>query len=749
MTSVLPDRSETRNTPRFFDRERINLESHQLMFLNTEPDQLLFTLNQLRQIVDHTRITDTIDETLQAIQQTTDTTTFLICFVHLGEILIPQIHTFENVRSIYIYCHSQPYDEQWLNEYPKIKNVYTDPELLVNALQVDVEQYLQNEKNGIFSEFGRDNYTSDIHTFSWWNYVIHLICHLTYPDNSRTSFVEILRNYYEGKAVELKILDEFSRDYSPNTAILWYTRNTFLYLLINKALRQKNIEVIFLCGFFIRDIYSQLQNQYEILKMKHRNDPIIKVYRGQIISLSEIHWIKSSQFINTSFFSTSLDHSYASFLLGSSSGPDDENQHIFFEIEIDVRLVSQPFGSISSLSYFPNENEVLLMIGNHFKTTNWFYDDHRNVYVANVKLEADPSVRPKRDFFGMSPRTILKVGVNDISQHLYRVGVESIQSLFSQLYQLFPNEKEWLNAMECYTLATLYSQFHIKHYPEYVDITLSQYRQALMIYELYLDDGELYCAIDIARVYLGMGSIYRAYVEDNALANEYYDLGIILSISLLPSIVNRDKRIELYNVIGWLYEVRTALETDQSRRRELIFNAIAHRKTQFEEMLTYSSYKHSDFIECIYSLAKLQASIDLISEAQMNYEKVIDLYLKEPVPNFGSSEGIYKQLSKIFIERNDYTTGLSYKQKELECKTKNIAQYSGSYKLDMGYFNRDVAETYEELSDICIQLQQYKSAHEHLKMAMQLYESADTWKSEENLAIITQKLKSIEEMYDE
>ncbi|CAF1458392.1 unnamed protein product [Adineta ricciae] len=537
-------------------------KSHQLIFLHkttnsNEQDEVLHKLNELRQIVDYIKLINNIEQALQFIRPAN------------------KIHSLENVRSIYIYEQEQQCHVQWTSEYTKIREIYIDWKLLLNALRSDVEQYLHEEKHGIFSEIGRDNYTSDIYTFSWWNYVISLICHLSYSKYSYENFLVTLREYYQGKEVEMKILDEFERDYSSDTAIRWYTRNTFLYLVINKALRQKNIEVIFLFAFLIKDIYNQLKRQHETLRLSHLVSPIINVYRGQMISFQEIRQIKAATYLITnSFFSTSLDPTLASFLIGSSTGPNDPIQHIFFEIEIDLRIICQPFGLISSLSYFPNEDEVLFMIGTYFKVIQCSYDEHKQIYIGKLQLDIDSSLERKPDLTGMTSRQTLKAGAIDISRNLYRVGERDINVIFNQLNQLFPHEKQWLNAVHSHTLAILYRQFHIKHYPEYVDITLSNFQYALNIYQSYLDDYELNFRVNIADIYLAMGSIYRIYVKDEELANQQYDRGIEFCVLSLQITGDISQRIELYRILVWMHESKIAIEKDENIKTQLTVDAI-------------------------------------------------------------------------------------------------------------------------------------------------------------------------------
>jgi hypothetical protein len=44
---------------------------------------------------------------------------------------------------------------------------------------------------------------------------------------------------------------------------LWYTRDSFLYRVVNMALRSKNIVIIWKFRFIIQDIYQQLEALHE------------------------------------------------------------------------------------------------------------------------------------------------------------------------------------------------------------------------------------------------------------------------------------------------------------------------------------------------------------------------------------------------------------------------------------------------------------------------------------------------------
>jgi hypothetical protein len=554
-----------------------------------------------------------------------------------------------------------------------------------------------------------------------------------------------LRHYYQDRDPELKILDELERTYTPDTAIRWYTRNTFIYHLINRALRQKNLEVIFLFGFFIKDMYTQLKTEHENFKTNHTHNPTVKVYRGQIISSDELYMIThGTDFITTSFFSTTLDHSLALFLIESSSPRDDQLQSILFEIELDTHFMSHPFGHISSLSYFPDEDEVLFMIGAQFKVIECSHDDNRNMYLTKLKLEDESSLKQEYDIIGITPRATLKNCVNEILNHLYKASLEDINSLFIELQELFPSETGWLDAAKYLIIARIYQQFHVKHYPEYINITLAKLKQALKIYQSYLNDSELVCAIDIGRICLDLGFVYGVYVEDNIVANNYYDLGITSCALSLQTTVDKHKRIELYDTIALLSENRTRITDDETQRREILLNCIRYRELQLEELLSYLPSDHSDLLHCIHNLAELQNTAGLIIEAIMNYEKVVQIYLLQHEPNFNSSAEIYGKISKMYAEqKRDYTLAFHYKKKELEYRMEYKAIATNSIEL-VDLVNSEVAETHQDLADIYIQLSQYGLAHENLTISKQLYEKTDYYQKEKKIKVIEGKIRDIE-----
>jgi hypothetical protein len=182
----------------------------------------------------------------------------------------------------------------------------------------------------------------------------------------KNDLVTVCKKEYEGNAQELSIINEFEKNYAPFRAIWWYTRQSFLYRLLNKALRVQNIDLIYLFRFFIRDLHNQL--------LTCQCPMIIHVYRGQLMVQEELDILKNSigKYISiNSFFSTSFNRDLA--LVFSRN--TDHYERVLFDIQANPELANEkPFADISTQSYFPDELEVVFMLGSIFQLVSIEYD---------------------------------------------------------------------------------------------------------------------------------------------------------------------------------------------------------------------------------------------------------------------------------------------------------------------------------------------------------------------------------------
>ena len=210
--------------------------------------------------------------------------------------------------------------------------------------------------------------------------------------NDKTDLLTLCKEQYEGNEDELKILEEFEQNYLPSRAIWWYTRQSFLYRLLNKALQIQNMEILLLFRFFIRDIERQLE--------KNKCTSPIHAYAGQIMSNEDLQLFKDNLggclIINSFLFTSTKPQIQKYFSLIESS---DECQRVLFDIEANPQLPKiRPFANIKTQSFFPNDDQTIFMLGSCFRINSVRQE---NGGVWSIKLELcsqnDPELKPIDD----------------------------------------------------------------------------------------------------------------------------------------------------------------------------------------------------------------------------------------------------------------------------------------------------------------------------------------------------------------
>jgi hypothetical protein len=82
-------------------------------------------------------------------------------------------------------------------------------------------------------------------------------------ENIHKDLLDECRRIYRENKAQTQFINAFETEYQPSKAIWWYTRDTFLYRLINMALRTENMVIIWKFRFIIQDIYQQLKTMHQ------------------------------------------------------------------------------------------------------------------------------------------------------------------------------------------------------------------------------------------------------------------------------------------------------------------------------------------------------------------------------------------------------------------------------------------------------------------------------------------------------
>ncbi|CAF1270735.1 unnamed protein product [Adineta ricciae] len=331
-----------------------NLEAFSLVWLHFSAngfEENHHAYQQLRSTINHIRTFEDERSCEKYIKNSSDDRIVVIVSGQLNLEIINRIQRLENVRVVL----------SDINELiVQIKADQNKRNKIEEPLSISVLNNIneQEEKSSL-----------DINgTYLHYQLLIDVLMRMLSSSNDKNELIDVCKKEYQNNSLQHNILDEFEHTYCSDQAIWWYTRESFLYRILNKALRVQNIDLLFLFRFFIRDIYQQLE------KLKStQSKQLIRVYRAQLLANDELAVLANSvgRIISmNSFLSASRDQNYVLFILGDSDPVNDCLKRVIFQIDADLSIENiKPFADVSQNSFFREEQEVLFMAGSIFRLT--------------------------------------------------------------------------------------------------------------------------------------------------------------------------------------------------------------------------------------------------------------------------------------------------------------------------------------------------------------------------------------------
>ncbi|CAF1156105.1 unnamed protein product, partial [Didymodactylos carnosus] len=628
-----------------------NLEGFILLWLDASvngTEENIKAQHKLREVINQLKTfedKEECEEHIRAIED--DQKIVLIVSERFVRELVPRIEHLPQLFSIYVHCFDKKLNNEWAKQHPKIKAVTVQLEELVSVIQKGQAKRVKEEEDltcplSVFNRAeNKEESSSGLNSsFLYFQLLIDILLQMKYSPKSKQELIDLCNQQHKGYDKEPYSLREFDQTYSSDQALFWYTLDSFLYRVLNQALRTQNVDLLFAFGFVIKDIHEQLKQ----LQQSTNTDPILKLYRGQKMKTEELERIKESigEFISmNSFLSTSRNRSVSLGFVSSASSSDDL-QRVLFEISVDTRIKSRkPFANIQSLSFYDEEEEILFSIGSVFRIQQIHFDNEYQVSIIALTFCSDADneyeelyQHMKQEACGNKETSLISLGRLLWKQGKYDQSINYYNRLLSELPENDPN------IPICYdnlgNAASDQGDFDSAHH---------YYNRALDIYLKILPSDHT----DLATCYNSIGELYREKGE-NQLSLQNYELAL--------KIYNKknDRRAAYcYNNMGIVY--------DKEEKYDLALDTYNKSLKINEQHLPPN---HPDLIISYLNIGEVHLHMGEYDSALQNLEKALQIQIKALPSYHKAAAHIYEYMGMAYQLKHDYEQALFNLNKALD-----------------------------------------------------------------------------------
>jgi tetratricopeptide (TPR) repeat protein len=655
-----------------------------------------YAITQLRAVINTINIYSDADECIDVLTELKEEKVFMIMSSAFGQQIIPLIHDISQLYCIYILCDDSCKHEIWMNEWTKLNGVFTQIESICKSLERNTKQC--DHDLIPFSIIGPSDYTKpDLNelepSFMYSQLLKEILLEIEYNEHAIKEAVQLWREQYNENKSALKIINEFEREYHLHSPIWWYTRDCFIYSMLNRALRTMDIDTLVKMSFFLCDVHRQIEQ----LHTQQSNIPVsLIVYRGQGMLNNEFEKLRNSKgglLSFNNFLSTSADPEVAKIFCPVPQHDLNMNAVLFEMKIVNPDFTHTPFASLDNVSNFSEgEKEILFSMHSVFRIDQITEIEER-VWRVQLTLTSDDDEQLKILTDCMRKETLGATGWHRLGQLMNQMGK------LDKAEQVYQTLLDSVSASDETELAHLHLQLGlIKDKKGDFKEALSCCQKTLEIYQKSLrpDHPELATICNnIGLVYQNMGDY------SNALSFFQKVLGI-REQSLPP---NHPDLAIIYINIGSLHanmgEYPNALSFYQK----------AHEIQQRSLPLNHPSLA----ISC-NNIGLVNVHMGRHLTALSFYQKMLEIQQKSLLSDHPALAGTYMNIGGVHSEMGDYSNALSFYQKALEIRQKSFA--SDHPSLGNNYSN--IGSIHEKMGDYSTALSFYQKTLEIYQKSLPL-----------------------------
>ena len=695
------------------------------------------SITQLREIVNTVNTFMHPDECVNFIDKNKEEKTFLILSAAFGQTIVPLVHEKEQIDAIFILCNHQKPRQEWIQQWSKVVGVYTDFILICQALK-QARQFCEHNAVSIslFKTTGQST-NEDLNTldcsFMYTQILKEILLTMDFQQKHIDAFLTYSQKQLTGNSKELKNVEKVRQEYHDHQPIWWYTYDSFLYSMLNKALRSMEVDFLIKMGFFIRDLHNQLIAVHHEQYGNGQHSESFIVYRGQDWPKTDFDHLQSTSgglLAFNNFTSTSLSRNVA---LGftKNHGPTSPFVTVLFVMKIDSSISTTPFANVQKISYYRPEDEILFSMHSIFRIGQVQQLQEGNKCIWEVGLiqtnEDDPQLhqltekmREENDENDEGwlrlAKLFITIGQYDKAEELYNILLQQVtnekekEHLYLRLGMVKDHQQQYPEAIEYYEksiainqkilspnhseLAICYNNiggvyYHMGEYSK----AFSFYGRALKIYQKTLPENHPLFAIS----YNNIGWMYDD-MGEYAKALEYYEQVVTIQQQTLPP--NHPDLGRSYNNIGEVYK----------KMGEYAKALSYHEQASAIRVKTLPA-NHPDLALSYNNIGLVYYSMGEYSKALSYYEQALEIRKKtlpEDHLDFATS---YNSIAAVYFSDGDYLKALTYFEQALEIRKKALpVNYS------------QLATTYNNIGEVYLNINEYSNALSSHEKALEIYQ---------------------------
>ncbi|CAF3958648.1 unnamed protein product, partial [Adineta steineri] len=663
--------------------------------LNSKDIQL--TKTKLKEINDYTLFYNNLDSCIQYIESIKSEIIFLIVSGSDAHNLLSKIHNLRQIDSIFIFCMDKlKYDKILFGkgDYYKIIDIFTEQSSLIKSIERTIQ--LVERQMDVFSLYNKNqkstrDLTKEAASFVWHQLLKEVLQKMPSGDtNAKQDMIEKCRLYYRGNKKELKNIEDFDKNYSINDAIRWYTKDSFIFKLINKALRTEDVDALYTFRFYLIDLCSQLVINHEMV-LECYESKSLKLYRGIKYTKDEIDRLKDSighLILTNGFLSTSDNIEVAEIYAGitdmNSNGSRNDFEPVIFEIDYDTNKHSTAIiANISCYSQFRDEQEFLFDLGTVFQIKDFSYKQERKCWVCQM-IPSDKGSEIAREYLEFQRN---EMNNGKLNMFVLFGNLLFVMGEYIKCRDYFQNLLSHQSMQDSSNLIDIYLELGLALNGTGQLVSSKQYLQNAYDLSLTIESSLGRSAKILSRI----GDIYSSHGEFE-YALDYYFKG-----SKLLQIDNENELLIAYLLtqIAEIYFFKG--QTDLSL--EHFEKSYKYLENSAPKDHPYMTRYYTGMCMIHYHKGSYDLALNYQIKAYENAKKIC------PADNHMHFSGTNNNIGKCYYKKYEYDQAMNYFQKGLDIARK-VLKNDDNYR-DMGVVINNIGKCYYRQKHYSQALKQY------------------------------------------